>query len=161
MDEQLIDTWNIHNRILLYLLDAINPDGIQGAPTGMKGRSVGSLFAHVHNARLMWLEVSSPRLMEGLAKIPTRSKADKEALTKDLLCQSLEASGRTMATLLEEGVRAGKIKNARPHLTGFFGYLIAHEWYHLGEICMTLTEAGHRLDDQVLYAIWEWQKFTP
>jgi len=44
--------------------------------------------------------------------------------------------------------------------------VFAHEWYHIGEIGMTLTLSGHKLDYKTLYCIWAWgrwnvQTFTP
>ena len=45
---QIVDTWRIHHRINLYLLDAVPPEAL--ADTGpTKGRSVGKTFAHLHN----------------------------------------------------------------------------------------------------------------
>ncbi|HEX2622090.1 MAG TPA: DinB family protein [Phototrophicaceae bacterium] len=157
---QLIDTWNIHQRIVLYLLDAVESNGLKGVPAGMKGRSVGELFAHLHNIRLTWLEVSAPETMAGLAKIKTKSQDDKDAITKDLLRASLTASSVAITTMFEAGISKGKVKNMPPHLMASFGYFVAHEWYHIGEICMTLTQAGHKLDDKILYGLWEWKSFT-
>lgn len=39
-EEQLLDTWNIHNRVNLYMLDAIAPEALGGV-SASKGRSVG------------------------------------------------------------------------------------------------------------------------
>ena len=64
----LIDTWNIHNRINIYLLDAINEEFLTDV-SASKGRNVGEQYAHIHNVRLMWLKASSPDLLEGLTKI--------------------------------------------------------------------------------------------
>lgn len=158
MNEQLLDAWGIHTRMVLYLLDAVEPEGLKGAPAGMKGRAVGEIFAHIHNVRLTWLEVSAPVLLSGLAKIPLKSKADKEAIGKDGLRAALESSSQAMHSLFKQGVETGKIKEARPHVMGFYSYFVAHEWYHTGEICMTLTQAGHRLPDEILYGLWEWGK---
>lgn len=52
------------------------------------------------------------------------------------------------------------IKECRPHLVGCVGSFVAHEWYHLGETCVALTQAGHKLGDVILYGIWEWQQFV-
>lgn len=158
LPEQLLDTWRINNRINLYLLEAIPPEGLVAVLTGMKGRSVGAIFAHLHNACLMWLEVAGRDLMDGLSKIPARSKADKAAITKDLLRGALEASGAPLATLLERGFASGRITGAKPHPAAFLGYLMAHDAYHRAEMCMTLTEAGLKLPDEVLYGMWEWGK---
>lgn len=150
MEEQLLDTWNIHNRINLYMLDAITPAALDGV-SASKGRSVAAQFAHIHNVRLMWLE-SAPELREGLEKI------EKDAVTdKDRLRRSLEASGGAIEGLIRKGVASGgRIKGFKPHVTAFLGYLIAHESYHRGEIGMILTQSGHPLDKKTSYGMWEW-----
>ena|SRR5437867_458132 len=150
MEEQLLDTWNIHNRINLFLLDAIPPEALTGV-SASKGRSVGEQFAHIHNVRLMWLKVAAPELMEGLEKI------EKEAaIDKTLLMRSLDESGRAIEMLLQKGIESGKIKSFKPHPAAFLGYLISHESYHRGEIGIILTQSGHPLDKKISYGMWEW-----
>ncbi len=149
MEDQLVDTWNIHCRINLYLLDAIPAEALEGTAGG-KGRSAGAMFAHIHNARLMWLELT-PGLLKGLEKIPKEKVADKNPLRK-----SLEASGKAMAKLIEAGIQAGKIKGFKPHPTAFVGYALAHESYHHGEIGVVLAQSGHPLDKKAAYGMWEW-----
>jgi uncharacterized damage-inducible protein DinB len=149
--EQIIDSWNIHNRINLYVLEAVSVEALSGV-SASKGRNVGEMIAHIHNVRLMWLKAARPELLEGLVKIEKEQAQDKK-----LLRQSLEESGKALATLLQKGLDAGgKIKGFKPHLTGFLGYIISHESYHLGEIGMTLTQAGYPLDKNVAFGIWEW-----
>lgn len=151
MQEQLLETWRIHNRINLYLLDAISPDTLASASV-IKGRNAGEQFAHMHNVRLMWLQSAAPELMGDLAKIEKGQAADKE-----LLRHSLEASGEAIAALLDKGITAGgKIKGFKPHATAFLGYMISHESYHRGEIGVILAQSGHRLDNKVAYGMWEW-----
>jgi uncharacterized damage-inducible protein DinB len=154
LNEQLVDSWNIHNRILLYLLDNLPQAALAGV-SASKGRSVGQMLAHIHNVRLMWLEVSAPDLMAGVSKLPGRKTDSFDLKT---LREALVASAQVMATLLQRGVDTGKIKGAKPHVMGFYSYVIAHEWYHVGEIGMTLTQAGFPLEDKVAYGLWEWGK---
>jgi len=40
LEEQILDSWNIHNLINLYLLDAITPEAFSGV-SASKGRNVG------------------------------------------------------------------------------------------------------------------------
>lgn len=151
MEEQLFDTWNIHNRINPYLLAAISPEALSGI-SASKGRSVGEQFAHMHNVRLMWLKAAAPELLEGLAKIEKEQAADKP-----LLLRSLDESGGAIAALLRKGIEAGgKIKGFKPHVVAFLGYLISHESYHRGEIGIILTQSGHQLDKKIEYGTWEW-----
>ena len=150
--EQIIDSWHIHSRISFYLLDAIPEEALAGVGAS-KGRSVGQMFAHVHNVRLMWLESAAPNLMEGLSKIPSDSPYN---LSKAAIKTALEASTAVIEKLLQQGLEAGKIKGFKPHPMAFYSYLIAHEWYHVGEIGLTLNQAGYKLDKKVAFGIWEW-----
>jgi hypothetical protein len=103
----------------------------------------------------MWLEVSAPDLMATVEKFPARKKDGYET---ESLRASLDASRQAMETLFKRGLETGKIKDFKPHPMGCFGYFIAHEWYHIGEIGITLAQAGYPLDDKVAYGIWEWGK---
>jgi uncharacterized damage-inducible protein DinB len=150
MDEPLIETWTIHNRINLYLLAAI-PDEALGLTSAPKHRSVFQLFAHLHNVRLMWLKVAAPDLLESLAKLEGKDgvKADLET--------SLTASGQAIEELLRRSMAAGgKVKGFKPHAAAFTGYLISHESHHRGQIVWTLKDTGHPLDQKVSYGLWEW-----
>ena len=150
-DKQFLETWDIHNRINLYLLDSIEPERLQ-SQLASKGRSAGEQFAHLHNVRLMWLKVSAPELLKGLNKLEKAEAVNKTALNK-----SLVASGAAIRAVLEKSVAAGgKIKGFKPHAAAFLGYLISHESHHRGQILLALKQSGHALDRKVQYGIWEW-----
>jgi uncharacterized damage-inducible protein DinB len=152
MDEQLYDTWNINNRINLYMLDAIAPELLGLKLT--RGRSVGEQFAHIHNVRLMYLQPAAPELMTGLAKVEKQDAGDKE-----LLRRSLEGSGRAIEALLRKSVaNGGKVKSFKPHVTAFLGYMIAHDAHTRAEASFILTQSGHKLDDLISYGLWDWAK---
>lgn len=73
MHEQIIETWQISNRINLYLLESID-EAFLSDKLGGKGRSVGEAFAHLHNVRLMWFKSADPELLPTVEKIEkTRS----------------------------------------------------------------------------------------
>lgn len=151
IEEQLLDTWNIHNRINNYMLDAIAPEALSDVATS-KGRNVGEEFAHMHNVRLMWLKSAAPQLLEGLDKIEK-----EQALDKSILLNALSKSGEAIAVLIRNGLdNGGKIKGFKPHAVAFLGYMISHESYHRAEIGIILTQAGHPLSKKVSYGLWEW-----
>ena len=82
-DQQFLETWEIHNRINLYLLDAVEPASLLSL-SASKGRTVGEQFAHVHNVRLMWLKSAAPDLLAGLMKIEKDQAPDKKLLRENL-----------------------------------------------------------------------------
>ncbi len=161
IDEQLLEAWDTHNAMFFMLFDAIGPEAFASKPVGMSGRSVGNIFAHVNNMRLEWIKVSAPLLAEGLTKIPTKTKAEREAITKAQLRPALESSAAGMRAMVEAALPKGKLKGQRTPLATMFSYFIAHEWYHIGEIGLTLNLAGNKLDDATSWGIWSWDRWTP
>ena len=147
----LLDTWNIHNRINLYLLDGVDAKYLD-SHSASKGRSVGEQFAHIHNVRLMWLKSAAPDLLDGLEKIEAAQAVDKKVLRT-----SLVNSGKAIAELLSKSLESGgKIKGFKPHAPAFLGYLISHESHHRGQIALSLKQAGKPLDKKIAYGLWEW-----
>lgn len=150
MDEQLVETWQIHDRINRYFLDAVADDALGAAPSP-KHRSVYKLFAHVHNVRLMWLKAAAPDLLTGLDKL------DGDLGPKAELVAALEASGAAVAELVRRACGAGgKVKGFKPHVTAFVGYLISHESHHRGQAGWALKAAGKPLDKKTAFGLWEW-----
>jgi uncharacterized damage-inducible protein DinB len=150
-NNHLLETWQIHDRINLYLLDAVAPESLN-SHSASKGRSVGEQFAHIHNVRLMWLKSAAPELLKGLSKVENEQANDKK-----LLAKSLTDSGKAIGALLAQSVEAGgKVRGFKPHATAFLGYLISHESHHRGQIALSLKQAGKPLDKKIGYGIWEW-----
>ncbi len=149
--EELIETWLIHNRIHLYLLDAIQPEHLASASPA-KGRTVGEQFAHIHKVRLMWLKAGDPALHSAMCDIPKEQSQDKI-----LLVSSLMASASAVAEMVRRRNAEGKrIPGFKPHNAGFLGYLISHESHHRGQIMLILKQAGHPVDKSTAFGMWEW-----
>lgn len=149
--QQLIETWQINNRIVLYLLESIAPEHLADKMTS-KGRSAGEQFAHIHNVRLMWLKASVPELLEGQTKIEKEQAEDKA-----LLAKCLAESGKAIEKLIDSAVEnGGRVKGFKPHVTAFVGYLAAHDSHHRSQAIIALKQGGHPVDKKVLYGIWEW-----
>ena len=148
---QIIETWNINNRINLYVLDAM-PDEQLISTMISKGRSAGEQFAHIHNVRLMWIKAAMPDQLAGQTKLEKEQSTDKAVLRSALV-----SSGEAIASVLENAVEnGGRVKGFKPHLTGFLGYMLAHDAHHRSQIIIALKQSGHPLDKKVLYGIWEW-----
>jgi uncharacterized damage-inducible protein DinB len=148
---QILETWQINNRVNLYLLDAIAPGNLSAALSS-KGRNAGEQFAHIHNVRLMWLKQAAPELLENQIKIEKENAGDKDLL-KNALANSAQAIGKMLLTSLEKD---GKIKGFKPYATAFLGYLISHEAHHRSQAILALKQSGHPVDKKILFGIWEW-----
>jgi uncharacterized damage-inducible protein DinB len=149
--QQLLETWEIHNRVNLYVLDAVEPEYLSDMAAA-KGRSVGEQFAHIHNVRLLWLKQATPELAAVSAKVEKETAVDKA-----LLRRSLEESGRGVGVLLAKALESGgRVKGFKPHATAFLGYLIAHEAHHRSQAVIVLKESKHPLGKKTLFGMWEW-----
>jgi uncharacterized damage-inducible protein DinB len=147
----IVEPWNIISRVTLYLLDAVQPEALNDR-LEPRAWSVGQHFAHLHTIRMMWLEAYQD-LHAKLQKVPVEQVTDKAVLRTHL-----EASAQVVAAMLTESIEAGKVKGFKRSPAAFIGYLVAHESYHHGEIGAILAQSGHRIDKEVAWGMWEWDK---
>ena len=151
MEDQVIEAWGIHNRIVIFLLSGIDEGFLTDSAT-KRGRSVADHFSHIHNVRLMWLKSAAPDLTEGIQKLEKGDPIDKE-----ILLSALTTSGEAISKLfLKSFAEGGKVKGFKPNAISFLGYLISHESFHTGKIDQTLRLAEHPIDDKTHYGMWEW-----
>ena len=154
MREELIEAWHINNRVNLMLLGGISDDGLDSTLSTRGGRTVAKQFAHIHDVRLGWLEVSAADLAKG----QTRITKDGE-ITRALLKKRLKESAEGIAALIERALEnGGKVKAFKRSVVTMVGYFIAHEAHHRGNMLLTLKQTGHKVDQGVQYGIWEWGK---
>ena len=150
MTQHLLETWDIHNRVHLYLLTSIQEEHLSD-DSSSHGRTVGDQFAHMHNVRLMWLKAANPDLLKDVSKIEKDT-----GLTRKLLSAALKESSEAIRVLLEKSFTVGSMKGFKPHPTAFLGYLISHESHHRGQIMLCLKQSGHPADRMIQFGLWEW-----
>ena len=154
LSNQILEAWRINHRVNLMLLDAIPEAGMTSSLSTRGGRDVARQFAHMHNVRVMWLEVADKTLTKGLKKFDTKESPSKAELKKHH-----GASTEAMARLFERSAEAGgTLKGFTRGLIPALGYFLAHEGHHRGSILLTLKQTGHKVPTEIQYGIWEWAK---
>jgi len=147
--DALIAAYATNNRINLYLVKNIPDDAWRAKLPGGKGRDIASIVAHIHNVRLMWLKAS------GAKSIP--EKVDPATLTIHEAIDALQASWKALEDTLRVSLAGeGNIKGFKPDAVSFFGYLVAHDAHHRGQITMLARQLGHPVSQSVMFGLWEW-----
>jgi len=147
--EALLSAFDTNDRINQYLLDHLPAEAWRAEPPGKKGRDVAGVVAHMHNVRVMWLKAAEGRVPEQL---------DRFTVTPAQAKNALESSRAALREVLQAslGDGSGRIKGFRPDVAGFFGYLVAHDAHHRGQITMLARQAGHAIPQKAVFGMWEW-----
>jgi uncharacterized damage-inducible protein DinB len=148
LPEALLAAFDTNDRINHYLLENLPAQVWRAEPPEKKGRDIASIFAHMHNVRGMWLKATG-------GKVP--AQLDRHSVTIAQARKGLEESKAALRDVLEGALKAdGRIKGFRPDVAGFFGYLIAHDAHHRGQITMLARQTGHPISQKTMFGMWEW-----
>jgi uncharacterized damage-inducible protein DinB len=145
----LLNAFNTNNRINQYLIDNLPPAAWKAKPPDGKGRTIAAMVAHMHNVRVMWLKAAKAE------EIP--AQLDRATVTPSQALRALEASRQALSVVLSRAMESnGRVRSFRPDVAGFFGYLIAHDAHHRGQIAMLARQVGHPLPLKAMFGMWEW-----
>jgi uncharacterized damage-inducible protein DinB len=152
MKDQLIDTWQINNRMNLLLMDNITDAGMQRSLSTRGGRTVYLQLVHVHNVRMQWLEICAKDIFKKYKVLDKEAAFDRKTLRK-----AFEDSAKGIEELLAQGWDDdGKVKGFKKGVIPMLGYFISHESHHRGNILLTLKQSGEKIPNVVKWGIWEW-----
>ena len=146
----LLDAYKTNDLINQYLLKHLPEAAWRAETPDGKGRTIAAIVAHMHNVRVMWLKAAAKG-----SKIP--EQLDRTSVTPKEAVKALEHSERALSAVLKSALESdGRVKGFRPDVAGFFGYLIAHDAHHRGQICMLARQVGHPSPQKAMFGMWEW-----
>jgi uncharacterized damage-inducible protein DinB len=150
LSQALLTSFDTNDRINRYMIDNLPAEAWRAEPPQGKGRTIAAIVAHLHNVRVMWLKAAAKG-----SKIP--EQLDRATVTPAQATKALEQSRAALSAVLESALKSdGRVKGFRPDVAGFFGYLIAHDAHHRGQITMLARQVGHPLPQKAMFGLWEW-----
>ena len=161
VSQALLSIYAVNDAMNQLILSHIDPRAWRAQPPGRKGsgRTIGAIFAHLHNSRLVWLKHSAPHLKCPAPLDPDRctmrqaaaahKKSGEQCLS--MLTEALSTDPKRRVTKFERGSWAP----TWPADATMFAYMFSHEAHHRGQILMLAHQLGYRLpDNKVAYGIW-------
>jgi len=154
MKQQLIDAWQINNKMSLLFIDTVNDDAMQKTLSSRGGRTVYLQLVHVHNVRLGWLEIAGKDIFKNYKPLDKEAPYDKKKLRR-----AFEESEKAIVEFIDRSWdEGGKVKGFKKGLIPMIAYLIAHDAHHRGNAMLTLKQCGIKLPDTLKWGLWEWDK---
>jgi uncharacterized damage-inducible protein DinB len=122
-------------------------------------RTLAEIFAHMHNNRLRWLELSAPHIKRPAKLDPasctirqTRGAHGRSAAScHEMLRQALDPKSKKRVTKFSRG-------NWAPTAWPAGAYMFAHDAHHRGQIIMLARQLGYPLSEHAAHGIWHWEK---
>ncbi len=151
--EALLDSWDRSNTILLNLLRALPPGGLEtrvmeGSP------SVAELFTHIHYVRLVFISEDAPEFARDLPEKEWAGECDPGRIE-----QMLNDSAKVVRDAVKSRVEAGQDMDLHfDHPILLLQHLLWHESYHHGQIKLALKMTGHPISDKkagpITWGLW-------
>jgi uncharacterized damage-inducible protein DinB len=149
----LLDSWDRNNTILVNLLRALPKGGLEvRAMEG--GPSISELFTHIHFVRLVFISEDAPEFAKALPEKEWASESDTNRIA-----QMLNDSTQAVRDAIKSRVESGREMDLHyDHPILFLQHMIWHEGYHHGQIKLALKLAGRPITDEeagpVTWDVW-------
>ncbi|MGJ5816281.1 DinB family protein [Paludibaculum fermentans] len=153
--DALLDSWDRNNTILVNLLHAIPPSGLEARATPTS-HTVSEMFTHLHHERMVSVLEEAP---EFAGEVPSQEwvfEPDPHRIAGMLN----ESAGR-VRDAVRGRVEAGRALDLHyDHPILLVQLLIFHESYHHGQIKLALKLSGRPIsDDEAGPLTWDvWRK---
>ena len=146
--DALLTAFDTNDRVNHYLIENLPAEAWRAEPPQNKGREIAAIVAHMHNVRVMWLKAAGGKVPEQL---------DRHKVMPVQARKALETSRAALREVLQAAISTyGRVKDFRPDVAGFFGYLIAHDAHHRGQIAMLARQVDHPVSQKAMFGMWEW-----
>jgi uncharacterized damage-inducible protein DinB len=164
MRDVLIETYAANDAMNQLLLEHLDPRAWRAALPGTKrgGRTIGAIFAHLHNNRLAWLKNSAPHLKRPAALDPRRctmkqaASAHRKSAAQCLAMMEDALSGNPKRRVKK--FSRGEWSQVWPAGAAMFAYMFSHEAHHRGQVTLLAHLLGYRLPVKSWAGIWWWEK---
>jgi len=151
--DDLLNSWDRNNTILVNLLCAIPEGGLE--VQAMEGSpSVAELFTHIHYVRLVFVSEDVPEFGTDLPKEEWAMERDRGRIA-----QMLNDSAKVVRDAVKSRVKSGgEMKLHYDHPILLLQHMIWHEGYHHGQIKLALKLAGLPITDEeagpLTWGVW-------
>ncbi len=156
----LLDSWDRNNTILINLLRALPPSGLEARPMA-SSPSVAQLFTHIHFVRLVFLIEDAPEFARELPDEEWEIERDPIRI-EQMLNDSATAVREAVKGTVETG-REMQVHYDHPIL--LLQHMLWHEGYHHGQIKLALKLTDRPLSDDeagpLTWRIWMNKKIDP
>ena len=154
MKEQLMEAWQINNRMNLLLIENIDDISMQKTLSTRGGRTIYLQLVHMHNVRMTWLEVIAKDIFLKYRQLDKDASFNRGALIK-----AFHDSAKGIEEFINQSwEKGGAVKSFKKGLIPFIAYFISHESHHRGQALLTLKQSGIKIPDTLKWGLWEWGK---
>jgi len=158
----LLETYAVNDAMNQLILLRLDPQAWRAEVPGVggrHGRTIASIFAHLHNNRLTWIRNSAPHL-----KCPARLDPDRCTMKQASAAHKKSAAHclRMLTDALSDDRQRKVTKFSRgwlrkwPAGASMFAYMFSHEAHHRGQILMLARQLGCRVPVENACGIWDW-----
>jgi len=152
--QQIVETWQIHNRTMLFLIDHLSDEALGATLSTRGGRDAARQLAHLVNVRIVRLKAFGKKLGVKLTEFDPKVSPPKIDL-RNAFNQTGEVMAKYLEACLEDG---GNVPNFKRGAAVMVGYYISHEAHHRGHALLTIKQSGIKLSFELRMKIWDWNK---
>jgi uncharacterized damage-inducible protein DinB len=151
--ELVLDSWDRNNTIMINLLRALPPGGLE--LKAMEGSpSIAELFTHLHYVRLVFVLEDAPEFSKTLPDGEWSAERNP-----DRIAQMLNESAKVVRDAVKGRLEAGREMDQHyDHPILLLQHMLWHEGYHHGQIKLALKLAGRPITDEdagpITWSVW-------